>query len=200
MPMNAFQPLNIYKTALCLFSWLCVSVSRSYGLCNQQTLVSSILRRAHTHMLLKELSEEALIREIHVHGNLFDAFRAVFQQYANLENDIVINPLVGCTAAYLFHGFRQIFRGDAQLFGIPSYASFPFIVLFHQTDKLGEDDIGTRLAVVVVLLRTEDNVAQVVEHGQEQCSHHVAAEKILGIRHLLFNQIEVTDEHISLFL
>ena len=54
-------------------------------------------------MLFKELSEETLVGEMESLCDFLDAQRRILQHYASLEDDVVVNPFVGCAATDLLY-------------------------------------------------------------------------------------------------
>ena len=76
-----------------------------------------IFRRRHADMLFEVFAQEALVGEVEVVSDLLDALRCVFQQVAELQRHVGVDPLVGCLVADLLDDLGEILRGDAQLQG-----------------------------------------------------------------------------------
>ena len=117
-------------------------------------------------MFLEILAEERLVGEVHLLSYLLDALRRVLQQHAQLNNHVVVNPLVRSATADLLHRFREILGGNAQLPGIPADAAFPTTVFLHHFDKPRKNDVASLQALVSRLLELIDHVAHIVEQGQ----------------------------------
>ena len=116
-------------------------------------------------MLLEEFTQETLIGEIHLFGNLLDALGRVLQKNAQFHHDIVVDPFVRCTTANGLYRFRQILRCDAKLYGIPADTAFMFVVSLNHLDEVGEDGFSACLWLVE-LPYSVDDIANVVEHSQ----------------------------------
>ena len=71
-----------------------------------------------------------MVGEIEFLGYFLHALSGVFKLHAQLQRDVLVNPLVGRSLANVAHRFGEILRRDAQLLAIPAYASFLFKVLF----------------------------------------------------------------------
>ena len=96
-------------------------------------------------MLLEVFAQERLVGEVQLVGYLLDVLGRVLQQHTHFQNDIVVNPVSGCTLRYLLDDFREILGGDAQLFGIPADAAFVAEVQFQEADELRKEGVGAGL-------------------------------------------------------
>ena len=150
-------------------------------------------------MLLEEFPQETLVGEVQFFGNLLDSLRGIPHLYPQFQDDVLVDPFVRRTTADAFHGLRQVFGRDAQLLGIPADASFLSKVLFNQLDEPRKDNLCTRMGLVV-LLHPIDDVAQIVEHGQQQGLDQVFSEVITLIADLLLDDLEILLEGINFSL
>jgi len=151
-------------------------------------------------MFLEEFAKERLVGEIQFFRYFLDGFRGVLQQHANLQRDIVVNPLVGGSAAYALDGFQQVFCGDAHLLAVPCHAPLMAEVLFHQSDEGGEEMLCACLPAVADGLHAVDDVAQVIHHRGHQRASGVTAEVMLLVIHFLFQHVEIAHEGVHLLL
>ena len=130
-------------------------------------------------MLFEVFAQEALVGEVEVVSDLLDALRCVFQQVAELQRHVGVDPLVGCLVADLLDDLGEILRGDAQLQGD---------VLSACPTRLHE------------LLRLPDGVARIVDERLEQALYCLTAEVVAGISNLRLDKREEVDDVLLLLL
>ena len=150
-------------------------------------------------MFLEEFSEKALVGEVQILCNLLDTLRGVLQQYPQFKGHVVIDPFVGCATAGALDCFRQVLWRDVKLRGIPANTTLMTVILLNEFDEVGEDGVGTCMWFVIVLYPIDD-VAQIVEHRQQQGLDQILAEMVSLIEDLLFDDLKVLLEGIYLLL
>ena len=74
-------------------------------------------------MFPEEFPQETLVREMQFFGNHLDVLDGVLELYPQLQNDIVIDPFIGCAMADSFHSLREIFWRNTKFLGIPTYTT-----------------------------------------------------------------------------
>ena len=156
------------------------------------------LRRTHPYVFLKVFPHETLIGEIHLIGNLLDAHRAVFQHDAQFTCDVRVNPFAGCTPADGTYRFREVFRCNAQVLGIPADTAFRTVILLNSLDEIAEDDLGTHLAFVTCLLEAVDDITHVDDQSLEHRHHQFAAESVTGVYDFLTDVQDVAFQGLCL--
>ena len=93
-------------------------------------------------MILEEFPKEALVGEVQFFSNFLNVLDGILKLYPQFQDDIVVDPFVGCAVTDGLHGLREIFRCDVEFLGVPAYTTFVPEVLFYKFDELGEDHLS----------------------------------------------------------
>ncbi len=94
-------------------------------------------------MILEEFPKEALVGEVQFFSNFLNVLDGILKLYPQFQDDIVVDPFVGCAVTDRAHGLGKILRGDAEFLGIPTYATFVSEVHLYFLDELCEDNLLT---------------------------------------------------------
>ena len=149
-------------------------------------------------MFLKIFSHKTLVGEIHFVGNLLDAHRAVLQHDAQFTCDVRVNPFAGCTPADGTYRFREVFRCNAQVLGVPSDTPFCSVVLLYGLYEGAEDDLCTGLVLISYLLEPVDDIAHVDNQCLQHCHDQFPAESVTGVYDFLTDVQDVAFQGLCL--
>jgi hypothetical protein len=141
----------------------------------------------------------ALVLEAEAVGDFLDRKRGRQQQRLGLLDE-VLRDAVACRATRdLLHHIGQVFRREAHLGGIPTYAVLLAAMLFHQGEEAPRQLLGTREGVEAAE-RTVVEPVDVIDQRTHQVEHHVMGVANLGRLHHLAHQGEIMHRHLHLLL
>ena len=158
---------------------------------------SSVFRWRHADMFFKVLTKERLVGEVEFLGYFLYALLSVAQEHTQLHRNIRVYPIVWRALRHCLHCLRQIFRRDAQLFGIPSNTAFATEIILYKLQELREDVLGACLALVVLGLHRIDDITHLVDHREEHRLHQLTAEMIIRFVYLHFHALEGVAQKVS---
>lgn len=69
-------------------------------------------------MFLEITAEEATVGEVVVPGNLLDALLAMVKLHLYVEDDVLVDDVLGCARGHLSYDVGEVLRGDVHLGGI----------------------------------------------------------------------------------
>ena len=113
-------------------------------------------------MSLRELSEEGEVGEFQLLRYLLYRHVGVFQVPHDGLHRIVVHPIERRLLAHRLGYEREIFRRDAETFGVKLHAAHASLVLAQLINELLEDEVGDRKSTTSELQSHSDLVCRLL--------------------------------------
>ena len=152
-------------------------------------------------MSLRELSEEREVGKFQLLRYLLYRHVGVFQVPHDGLHRIVVHPIERRLLAHRLGYEREIFRRDAETFGVKLHAAHASLVLAQLINELLEDEVGLLdvAAAELILDVWRDEGAKLVEGTLEDAVHDFLVEESVRIVNLVRNhRVILRHEHLTL--